>query len=219
MKKRSVPGKIKLLETFSTDKEKKYIRRGKYKCFCGKEFTGTISEVKNGHTKSCGCYKKSGLNFKHGHCVVGARNRLHDIYTQMVYRCCSKKATSYKHYGGRGITICEEWRNDFTKFRDWALANGYTDKLSIDRINNDGNYEPGNCRWVSRQIQSINRRNKTRNLPTGVHSSGDRFSSYIVINRINTYLGTFNTATEASEAYQKAKKERDTLYLKSIKQL
>ncbi len=76
----------------------------------------------------------------------------------MKARCYNLKAEKYKDYGGRGITICPEWKNDFSAFRDWALSSGYTDDLSIDRIDVDGNYEPLNCRWATAKEQRHNRR-------------------------------------------------------------
>jgi hypothetical protein len=75
--------------------------------------------------------------------------RLYNIYYCMKDRCFNPKNLSYHRYGGRGITVCEEWKNDKEKFFDWSLINGYEEGLQIDRIDNDGNYEPGNCRWVS----------------------------------------------------------------------
>lgn len=84
--------------------------------------------------------------------------RLSGIYHGMMYRCYNPKCKSYKDYGARGITVCEEWRNDKQAFIDWAYANGYKDELSIDRIDNDGNYNPWNCRWVTIKQQVNNRR-------------------------------------------------------------
>jgi hypothetical protein len=85
-------------------------------------------------------------------------NRLYSIWGKMRGRCTNPNIPMYYRYGGRGITICDEW-GKFTPFRDWALANGYTPDLTIDRINNDGNYEPSNCRWVGAWEQSINKSN------------------------------------------------------------
>ena len=77
----------------------------------------------------------------------------------MKTRCYNSKSPSFKNYGARGIAICDEWKNSFEAFRDWAMANGYADNLTIDRTNNDGNYEPSNCRWVDNTEQVRNRRN------------------------------------------------------------
>jgi hypothetical protein len=84
--------------------------------------------------------------------------RLYNLWLQMLYRCDNPKHISYKYYGGRGITVCEEWRQSFEAFHDWALANGYSDSLTIDRIEPDGDYEPSNCRWATMKEQCHNRR-------------------------------------------------------------
>lgn len=87
--------------------------------------------------------------------------RLYGIWLQMKNRCNNEKTARYKDYGARGITVCDEWCNDFKAFYDWSMANGYSDDLTIDRINNDGNYEPSNCRWITIKQQSRNTRHNT----------------------------------------------------------
>lgn len=94
-------------------------------------------------------------NYKHGL----RKTRLYRIYQNVISRCYNPNATHYKNYGVRGITVCDEWRRDFMSFYNWSMSNGYNDTLSIDRIDNDGNYEPSNCRWVDCRIQSLNRSN------------------------------------------------------------
>ena len=89
----------------------------------------------------------------------GINSRLYRIYNHMKDRCYRPNDKRYRDYGGRGIVICEEWKNDYLEFKNWALANGYRDDLTIDRINNDGNYCPQNCRWVDRFVQGNNTRN------------------------------------------------------------
>lgn len=90
-----------------------------------------------------------------------SRSRINKIYLAMKNRCYCKTSDRYSYYGGRGIKICDEWLSDFMSFYNWAMANGYNDKLTIDRINVNGNYEPSNCRWITKGEQSRNtRRNK-----------------------------------------------------------
>lgn len=104
------------------------------------------------YTKSKGEVISMKGNYKHG----GANTRLYDIWKHMRSRCHRPSDPKYYRYGERGITICSEW-DDFSNFRDWALQNGYSDKLSIDRIDNDGNYEPSNCKWSTNKEQANNR--------------------------------------------------------------
>lgn len=83
--------------------------------------------------------------------------RIYKTWTDMKSRCLNPNRPKYKRYGGRGITICEEWLNSFEAFYDWAMANGYREDLTIDRIDNDGNYEPSNCRWITLAEQAANK--------------------------------------------------------------
>lgn len=94
------------------------------------------------------------MNYKHGL----KNTRLYRIWLQIKNRCFNSNTDRYRDYGARGITVCDEWRNDFKAFYDWAMNNGYSDELTIDRIDNDGNYEPSNCRWVSVKVQNRNTR-------------------------------------------------------------
>lgn len=131
--------------------------RWRCKCDCGNETIVTADSLTGGHTISCGCYHMERItesNSTHHE----SNTPLYAVWNGMKSRCYNPNSTFYNYYGGRGICICDDWKNSYVKFRDWALENGYDSGLSIDRINVDGNYCPENCRWIDCVAQANNRR-------------------------------------------------------------
>ncbi len=127
-------------------------------CDCGNDKTIVRCNLKSGSSKSCGCLNKEIITQRattHGMHY----HKIYKVYIRMIGRCYYSNHIQFKDWGGRGITVCDEWKNDRTKFFAWAFANGWKKGLQLDRINNDGNYEPGNCRFITPQENSLNRRN------------------------------------------------------------
>ena len=127
------------------------------RCDCGKDTVVSGTDLHSGTTKSCGCLRIIRVGETHRH-HGGTKSRLFRIWSGMHTRCYNRNVHNFNDYGGRGITICDEWLYDFAAFRDWAMAHGYQDNLSIDRIDNDKGYSPENCRWVSGKVQRANQR-------------------------------------------------------------
>lgn len=140
-----------------------------WECLCDCGRTVTLDRQNLRSAKSCGCYRRERRRTElitHGlsRTKSGSHTRLYDIWRGMKKRCLNPKIESYPRYGGRGITICSEW-GDYTHFYAWAMENGYRSNLTIERKDNNGNYEPDNCTWIPLADQAKNRRSTVRRNP------------------------------------------------------
>lgn len=139
-------------------------RMWKCKCDCGNEISASGKNLRAGRYVSCGCAKSEYLtqrNLIHGGSCKGKEDRLYEVWKSIKARCLNPNNIRFHRYGGRGITICDEWKNSYESFRTWALENEYDEfapfgKCTIDRVDNDGNYEPSNCRWTDMKTQANN---------------------------------------------------------------
>lgn len=156
----------------------------KVKCKnCGRITSKSLSFLKDvlkrGHPNTCGCaVVKSGGDNK-----TGERHRLYSIWNNIIGRTECKKSPQYKWYGARGIKMCNEWRHNYLKFKEWAINNGYKDNLTIDRIDVNGNYEPNNCRWVDMKQQHRNQRSNKNYTIDGITKCLQDWCEYYDINR------------------------------------
>lgn len=149
-------------------------------CECGSLTTATTASLKNGHKQTCGnhCRKR---NF------ISKETRLYRSWQNMKNRCYWEKDKSFANYGGRGIQVCPEWRDDFSVFRKWALSSGYQDNLTLDRIDVNGDYGPSNCRWATAKEQQNNKRNN-RNLEFhGETHTATEWAEIIGIKRVTLF--------------------------------
>lgn len=173
-------------------------------CDCGKEIVFATCHLfgsKNRRpNKSCGCaeYAHNGL--------IMENKKLYDVWFQMKRRCNDNRTNGYEHYGGKGIRVCDDWLNSYTLFYSWSMENGYTDGMTIDRINADKDYSPNNCRWVGWFTQAYNKTIRKTNKTgiTGVVRSQHAYLASIRRNGVYKYLGSFKTLDEAENARLKA---------------
>lgn len=153
-------------------------------CDCGNKKIISLRTIRRGRTKSCGCLQKEKSSqarkarSKHDK----SHTRLYRTYHSMIDRCTNESCKSYKDYGGRGIKVCDEWLNDINKFFDWAKHNNYNDNLFLDRIDNDKDYTPDNCRFVNRYTQNNNRRNNIKIEYNNEIKTISQWSKYFNIN-------------------------------------
>ena len=192
----------------------------KWKCRCQCD-CGTIkvidkSSLQTGRTKSCGCYNRKRVHETHskGNYI---NTRLYHTWENMKARCFNKNNPQYKNYGGRGITVCEEWKNDFLSFRMWALQNGWNDthvkfEISLDRIDVNGNYEPSNCRWATPKQQVNNRRRSRRWEYNGEKYTLQEISEKFNINHMALRSRLYEQGLDAKTAIEKPLKKRKSKY-------
>lgn len=167
-----------------------------YECpICGNHFECRDDTIKG--YKSCGCSKEK-------HSKTGTR--LYRIWNKMKDRCYNPNHSKFEYYGGSGIKICDSWKNSFINFEKWAMQNGYSDTLSIDRIDIYGDYTPDNCRWETQYTQCRNTRcirstNTSGFRGVSYDKSRDKWEAYITIEHRKIHLGRFNSALEAAIRY------------------
>lgn len=157
------------------------------RCDCGKEVKTRWQPLLSGRTMSCGCYRKD-INTKHGM----SRTRLGRIWREMNARCYNENNNAFKDYGGRGIGVCKEWGDNVLAFCDWADKNGYKDNLTIERVDVNGNYDPGNCKWVTMKEQENNRTNNRLITYNGKTKTAMQWSDELGVNYRNLLWRIYN---------------------------
>jgi hypothetical protein len=176
------------------------------KCDCGNEKIISINSLRSGKTKSCGCLhieaiKNAKHSITHGKSYVSE----YSIWSDMKKRCFNKKSTHFNHYGGRGITVCEHWLVFENFYKD--MGPRPSKKHSLDRVDNNGNYQPNNCRWATKREQNLNKRHKIGiSGLRGIRPANSRknpFQAYYFVNGKSVYIGNFKTKEEAIFNQQK----------------
>lgn len=192
-------GRIKVVKQAGKNKNGNILWR--YECSCGGGGIATADAIRR--MKSCGCIRKeNGKEIFHNYNITHgeSRTRIYIIWANMINRTSNKKNKSYKNYGGRGITVCEEWK-DYLTFKKWAFENGYSDTLTIDRIENDKGYYPGNCRWADKETQNNNKQQSRKLEYKGETKSVEQWAKEYNINR-STLVNRINKGMSIKEALE-----------------
>lgn len=189
---------------------KNYAAYMRCKCSCGNETIVYYPNLLRGLTKSCGCRKQRFSKDS----LQPHYTDLWNIWYAMKRRCYCEQEREFPHYGGRGITVCDEWRNDFQAFYGWAMDNGYAGKrknnnkfLSIDRINVNGNYEPSNCRWATMREQALNKRNNCYVFLNGQELTVKEAAEALNVGYMKLYNALYKNGFNMAKALESVKKE------------
>lgn len=181
------------------------------RCECGTEKVVRGDVLRRGVSRSCGCYRderQRATVTRHGHWVGGEATPEWRAWNAMLQRCTKPSHEKYPNYGGRGIRICDRWAESFENFlKDMGMRPSA--RHSLDRIDNDGDYEPGNCRWATAEQQNRNRRppKVSKTGVAGVHMDNGRYRAVIKVNDEQISLGSFRTLQEAVKARRKAEQK------------
>lgn len=184
------------------------------RCDCGNEIVTRARQLRCGNKKSCGCLQRE-FKIKHGCMIDSKQLRLYQIWINIKARCYNPNNKCYKNYGARGITVCEEWVNNFGAFSAWSYENGYDDKAirgkcTIDRIDNSIGYSPNNCRWVNQKIQNNNKRCNIHIEYNGETHTIAEWAMLFNINYLTLYNRIFTYKWSLDDAFHKPIKEKNT---------
>lgn len=202
-------GKLVVIERADDEKG---LTTWKCKCDCGNICNVPKKRLLNGYTKSCGCLRNENKYIVHGK----SKERIHKEWRGILHRCKNPSASHYENYGGRGITVCEEWKgtNGFINFYNWSMENGYSDNLTLDRKDNNKGYSPDNCRWVT-HMENCHNRGARKDSQTGypgvqlrkLRTGIVKYRVSITANYKRINLGHYDTLEEAV-AVRKAAEEK-----------
>lgn len=191
-------GRLLVIKHLEVNEREKDWKAWVCECDCGNKKGFSTNELTSGRVVSCGCYNKEKMSkrAKEKFSTHGlTKTRLYNIWCAMKARCLRESAIGYDLYGGRGISVCDEWENSFEMFYEWSMSNGYKDALTLDRIDVNGNCEPSNCRWATYTTQANNRRNTKR-----IEIKGE----LLTVREISDKYGiNYNTVSTRYQKYRK----------------